>query len=712
MRRSFLRWFTLAESRSMFLDARGTPLLHPAATLVETLQVLAEHHQRGDAALMHAALDRLMSLDVTNADSETIAFFKPQNITTTTTTTSASATTKDNHNISNINTAMGIRDGSVMHPLPSSPSSSSSGHLILQLMFAHANDAVVRERCCRCIANMCQLSSSSLSSSCSTPHAVEPLGGDPGSCTNSSIADMLVEHGAVELALGTLAMSLRLSAKGLAWSALAVLNLVCLSRDGAQRAAKANGDSVLADVITGMTHEPVSAKGLSSDQRVAMDAMLGALTRLLTIEADDNAAGVRFRYEQASYGTVEAVGRALAWLSKWAVHEIRCADDTGAKDINGSRRGGVLSFLTATPSQQAAVLAFLPPLQKAWMALRSLSSCSKNLPVVYEALHTLADVNGLRGAVDAVLLFGVELEGLSAVGAVEEAELQQNTLLHAMEAFVDLTATRKDLGERVLAESAAAASAAAEGDVRCDAAESVSAVIPTEAALSVWDTLAAGDVCSIAVSTIVRLHAAHKEAMGRDGGAHAYDGAVFDLLAKCVLTLANLAGHDVAVSSTNTLAALYVMLQDARDILSALKKKYCTSSSGSFLASASHDELVTLVQQCALAGQMYAALWSILRTPEGAHAAKELNVPGAVRELQSVLEAICSDVFPDAAAAASDGVAPQSSPPAAAQTTEAIAAAEETMRRLIPLGRRVLQCVELVAPAAGGTGAERRTENG
>ncbi|KEG05347.1 hypothetical protein DQ04_23161000, partial [Trypanosoma grayi] len=101
-------------------------------------------------------------------------------------------------------------------------------------MATHVNDGLVRERCCRCIANMCQLASSGA--------PAQPCGGDAhtdrsnDSSSDGSIADVLVEQGAVELALGTLAMSSRLSAKGRAWAALAVLNLVCLSRDGAQRA--------------------------------------------------------------------------------------------------------------------------------------------------------------------------------------------------------------------------------------------------------------------------------------------------------------------------------------------------------------------------------------------------------------------------------------------------------------------------------------------
>ncbi|RNF24927.1 uncharacterized protein Tco025E_02403 [Trypanosoma conorhini] len=704
----------------MFLDAREMPLPCPTATLPETLQVLAEH-PCGGAALVHAALARLLALDATDADSEAIALFQLPATGPTTVPTAAGS---------------GNAAADCSAELPPSPSSSlsSAPHLTLRLMAAHANDAVVRERCCRCIANMCQLSHFSLARPAVEASGVDSDNSSAGS--ENSFADALVEQGAVELVLGTLAMSSRLSAKGLAWASLAVLNLVCLSRDGARRAARAKGESVLADVITGITHESLAAGSPSSVQCSALDAMLGVLARLFTTEADDNAAGVRYRCEQAAYGTVEAVGAALAWLSESAIREVRgSAALRGVRDGSiGGRRGGTVFFPTATPSQQAAVLMFLPSLHKAWMTLKSISGCSRNLPMVYEALHMPGDGGGLRAAIDAVLLFGVELEGLAAVGAAEEATLQQNLLLHAMETFADLSATRKDLGNRAVAE-AAALSEAAEGvySLRGGAvegeggdAEGISAVFPTEAALSVSEILAEGVVSNIAVSTVVRLHTAEAEAAEfREGGSqtaavHVYDGAVFDLLAKSLLTLANLAGHDIAVASLNTLAPLHAMLQDATDCLAAIRAAHRASPS-QLLASASQQELMAVVQQCALAGQVYAALWGVLRTPDGARAASDLRLRDAVRGLQTVLEAVCADAFPDGRRAAAEGggaaatqegsAAQQSSAPAAA-AAPTISAAAETLQALIPLGQRVLQCLLLTSAGASPAQEGRMQQTG
>ncbi|KAF8296632.1 hypothetical protein TcYC6_0086120 [Trypanosoma cruzi] len=708
MRRSLLCLFTLAESRSMFLDAMGMPLPCPTATLPETLQVLAEHHH-ADTALVHAALARLLSLDSTDADSEAIASFKPQGTKPVTVThaTSGSGATND------------------VVGLPSSPSS----HLMLQLMFLHANDTVVRERCCRCIANMCQLSSPSL-----TRRVVEPSGviSDMDQVKRDhSVADGLVEEGAVELVLGTLSMASRLSAKGIVWSSLALLNLVCLSSEGVQRAARAKGESVVADAIASMAHEAIAAGSLSGENCVAMDAMLGALARLLTTEADSNMTGVQYRFEQAAYGTVEAAGWALFCLSESAIRDIRGFEGTEGMTGGGSgvRRGATLFFPAATALQQSAVLAFLPPLHKAWMILRCLSGCSRNMPMVYEALHMPGHGGGLRTMIDAVLLFGVELEGLSAVGATEEATLQQNMLLHAMEAFVDLSATRKDLGHRALAE-AASLSDAVEGshsrggnEMPGDGGEmeGISAVIPTEAALHVSDTLAAGVVSNIAVSTLVRLHTAQKEEAaaieynqggGKKAKIHVYNGAVFDLLAKCTLTLANLAGHDIAVASLNTMAVLQVMLQEVTDFLSAIRAEH-RASPGELFTSASQQELMALVQQCALTGQMYAALWGILRTSDGARAVRELQLHRTVREIQTVLEAMYTDAFPDfenSAGEASKRVGTQegctatqrsAAVTATKKTTPTSAAAVETMRQLIPLGQKVLQCLRLAFVEAG-----------
>ncbi|KEG05348.1 hypothetical protein DQ04_23161010 [Trypanosoma grayi] len=103
LRRSLFRFFTLAESRAMFLDANGTPLPRPTATLAETLQVLAQHHRRGDAAVTHAALGRLLSLDATDEESATIAAFKACTtpVSTTTSTTTTTTTTPSNNNNNN-----------------------------------------------------------------------------------------------------------------------------------------------------------------------------------------------------------------------------------------------------------------------------------------------------------------------------------------------------------------------------------------------------------------------------------------------------------------------------------------------------------------------------------------------------------------------------------------------------------------------------------
>ncbi|KEG08220.1 hypothetical protein DQ04_07691000 [Trypanosoma grayi] len=427
------------------------------------------------------------------------------------------------------------------------------------------------------------------------------------------------------------------------------------------------------------------------------------------------------------YGTVEAVGGALAWLSEAVLREV--SGGAAANDRSGrNRRGTTIFFPTATPEQQAAVLAFLPPLHKAWMVLRSLSGCKRNLPMVYEALYKPGDGSGWRAAVDAVLLLGVELEGLAAIGAREEAQLQQDMLLHAMESFADLSATRKDLGERGLAEAEAVAAASSsegekkgEGDAPDTTAadgggnDGVSAVIPTEAALNVVELLAAGTVSSIAVSTIVRLHTSLGEVTEKNknnntssGATRVYDGAEFDLLARCIVVLANLAGHDVAVASANTLTALHALLQDTADMLAAMETKYRAAPPQElFTAAAAPQDQVVLLQQCALAGQVYAVLWGILRTAEGTRAARELRVCETVARLQEVVEAMYTRAFADRVDAGAVGgetaqepQQPQEDAPGATRTD-----AEEMLRRLMPLGQRVLECLQrdAAAPVASKT---------
>ncbi|EAN76335.1 hypothetical protein, conserved [Trypanosoma brucei brucei TREU927] len=723
LRRSFMRWISLAESRELFMDTGGRILQHPRATLAQTLQVLAEHHESGDATLTRAALQRLLDLDVTDDVTASIASFNA--------TKSGIYTEQD-----------GVSGGS----------GNGAPHLVLHLMQSHLDDATICEGCCRCVANMCQLASGA--SYCSSQ-------GDE-SRGDADTSDSLVEQGAVELALGTLTKYRYLSPRGRAWAALAVLNLVCLSRDGARRAVLAGGESILSttllaimEEVYGMNRYDAVKNGvteclLSTEQRTTLDAALGAVARLLISSAGDNATGVSYRYEEADYMTVKAVVYYLFWLSRLILLGTRpdkidlCNDNRYGEernreshdssaicDTSAEQSGGCLHFPTASRSQRSAVLSYLPPLQKAWMSLKNLTTCGSNLPMVYEVLHQISKsdasaANGgkdcVRSIVEVVRLVGISLTGLGAAGLLEEKQLQQDLLANAVTAFAALTSTRKDLSERELANAAAIT------DVHCDMrtgsdvdrkGDGVSAVIPTEAAMRVIEMLSTGAVSGIALSAIHQIHVSHKRKMEREGtDVLLYDREDFELLIRSVQLLSNLSEEDTAVSSPNTLAVLHALLIDSASALAGMERKHREDISSFFVSQTSVEHML-LFQQCGIIAQVYAVLWGVLRTKEGARSTVELRMYECVERLQTLLESMgrASATVGNVSASVGDQRADcdkargcgEPGVLGAVKTSKSRAAVAETIERLIPLGKKVVHSLELVSVAESTGGNKGRS---
>nr|CCD16082.1 unnamed protein product [Trypanosoma congolense IL3000] len=706
-RRSLARWISLAESRALFMDSNGAVLPNPTATLLQTLCVLNEHYRYGDKALTYAALQRLLSLDVADSDSATIASFAAEPCCDSSEGGQHTEAERKGHQ-----------------------------HLVLRLMTFHNNDVFVRERCCRCIANMCQLAYTEND---------ERTGEN---CGGAGVPDCLVEQGAIELVLETLSMAKHLSSQGRVWAVLALLNLVCLSREGADRVVCANEMTLVTEVLTDIMKESSEARDngnvtggeanrlLNREQCAAADAALGVVARLLVSSARGSNSGACYHYEEVDYGTVKVVVRSLSWLSQVALRELQLnrAEATGVVaeddrcqllrsydvgcDKNTLRQDGHVSFSSISSSQQSVILTFLPLLQKAWMSLKSITSCGNNLPMVYDVLHELlcrSSTPNSRGAVgklaviEVVKLLCINVKGLAVAGFHKEEQLQQDVIASVMGSFADLTATRKDLGAHALAQAAVmddvhhgvpkGADTAAEND-------RVSAVHPTEAALSVIEVLSSGLVSGMALSVVVQISTDHAEKIRLEDSdneeTQVYDADTFELLIRCIQLLANLAEEDIAVSSLNTLAVLHTVLMNSTSILSDVQRLPREKLSSLFACVTTPEQMV-LFHQCGIVAQVYAAVWGVLRTKEGVRVVAELGLYKCVMHIQEILESLCRICGPPSDMGdAHDTGCVRSSGPQKKSTYESVVNAsaggnshvEGVIRRLVPLGHKVLQSLE------------------
>ncbi|CCW65096.1 unnamed protein product [Phytomonas sp. EM1] len=567
-RRCICSLIPYVEAKNLFFNELGKPLQQPTAPLPRVLKALGEHYAplSGGETFVEAAMSHVIQLDRSDEDSKLIASW--------------------------------YRDAS--------PSSGVGGRMVLELMRAYPHSVAVREFSCRCLANICQLSS--------PPH------------DENCLAESLVEEGSVEHALGTAAMAARLSGRGRCWVAMAILNLVCLSRTGVARAAVAGGESVLSDFIFTILEagdgdrgadllnliqkkHPAEENGGASlagsgrEVCIALDATLGALTGVLAAEAPENAQGISYNYEKVNYGTVDAIVRTLVLSSALLCQIVR---SDGNSDALFSQRCNVVNFPDLSPHQQTVIVMLLPLLHKAWMALCYICSHTENVPMVCESLYAASSANGVGESGDHVNpgeqdegLMGVpsgsvpgerritsrlsrvveaarflvnELEGLQAVGDAELLSLQRGLSQSVMECMGRLTAPRTDVPEDRLRVSATTASGAAVGE---DGSDGISAVLPTPAVLGVMEVLVSGDLSRMALATAVRLHADLRPASQEGGTCSSpsdpsyllpQDSDDFHLLIRSVSVLNHLAGTDDEFArSANTVAALQVMLRGALD---------------------------------------------------------------------------------------------------------------------------------------------------
>ncbi|KAI5685582.1 hypothetical protein MNV84_04787 [Leishmania braziliensis] len=754
LRRTRLRLISLTEAQSLVLDAQGQQIPAPQVSLPQLLTALTEHYRDGCEAFTKAALQHVVQLDQSNEDTEHIAAAR------------LAAPLPSNRLFTDLTAAQ-------QHtaPPPKAPP-----HLITELLRTYPNTPEVRERCCRCIANMCQLSVDVATRTQlipATDHSGSPA------ANVSPLVHALVEEGAVELVLGTLAMAGRLSSKGRCWVAMAMLNLTCMSHNGASRATAAGAVDRLAEFILFLLEDALTAsaastaapiRGFSEETSIALDAALGALTGVLAAEASENTSGVSFNYEAASYASVDAVVRSLLFVSALMVRDGRNDGVYGAS--LSSRRYGTVRFSSASEAQQTAVVVLLPLLHKAWMALQSVCSCPTNLPMVFDIIYEAANANqesmvvtnevdscaeevlqvtkqterqyvaALSCLIDAALFVTTELEGLEVIGADELAHLQDDVRLYVMSVMEAMTASRKDLaGRDAVAASASAGGAVGDAEVEQQGgtAAVTSGIYPTAAAVSVTGVLAAGTVSNMALACAVRLHIEYQErrgriereehqdtnsmhSQGRRGVPVPYTAHDLTLLSKSLVVLANVAeiGDEVATSA-NAVAALQAILQDAAEGVMSLPLAYRAELAELFRptenaegnteardGSGIHPEdRLSFLQQAALVGQVYAVLWSTLRTAHGVSTVLQMSVMQTAKEVQTSLREAYLPALAVARERFSTRQATDNGDEAGRPATVSWVAntAEETVIRLLKLSDEVISNMQKLSSSTHDTSA-------
>lgn len=476
----------------------------------------------------------------------------------------------------------------------------ASGHGlndILLVMSRHKDSIEIREHCCRSVANISMLSANSVREQTTSGSVGE------GKQSSSSYADILVEGNAVEMCLGVLSEGGSLSPKGRCWASMAILNLVMLTRDGAQRCAAHDGEEILSAFLEALCSQRNAllqqSTGGSDDLhhylKLAANSTLGALVRLLTLEAPDNAKGIQFRYQMISSLALDAVVKAMSTF-------------------------GVFPAGVDSDSCDAETCMIV---HKCWEALQLASSYAKNLGLVYDALHDGRQVaEFIRSA--QIASSRARVQALQAAG--EEAGELHSVALKTYSCFIatmtELTATRHDLKDKATS-TTTPKSADDVSQLDGDVDGGPSAVLPTESAIAVVDSIHAGMVSSYTSSYLVERITALEECMDdvRQSNQRAGDTIPEALMrriqqhvveaTKLMSLLTNMAETDPFVSSAN---GVTLMLRTLRllGVRSSLNAKLA---------------LLRVV------GQTFSAAWNVANQNSGRESLRVLGFTDAVKAI-------------------------------------------------------------------------------
>lgn len=388
------------ESGSSTVNAPSSSSSKPFTPTI--LQILKEHYRTPDETLFATALSQLVLHDRTSIDSAMVAVCR------------VPATLKEIEN-GNVTAA----DTSSSTP---ACSTTTTQNVVVLLMRQFPDSVAIQEYGCRCIANMCLLS---LPTTSSTPPKVD-------------VAEELVEDGALLVVLKVLQLGNRLSRRGQGWAAMALLNLLCLSKSGASRCVSCaspssislrgsdggglNALSVISEFILTLLDEtilltptslrkvpshssdsfgssplknnkvptPSSLSGFPADLVTGVDAAVGALAILLQQETPENTTSARLWSDACPFIVIQAICKSVLLCSTLLVRDGR-NDGVYSAALPQRREGLPFPIHQCSAHQSTAIIALLPWMHKNWIAIRLLSRFSANVPLIWEAFRALGE---------------------------------------------------------------------------------------------------------------------------------------------------------------------------------------------------------------------------------------------------------------------------------------------------------------------------------
>lgn len=373
------------------------------------LQILKEHYRTPDETLFATALSQLVLHDRTSLDSAMVAVCR------------VPAIMKEmaNDSLPTAGTASST----------TACSTTPTQNVVVVLMRQFSDSVPIQEYGCRCIANMCLLS---LPTTSSTPPKVD-------------VAEELIEDGALCVVLKALQLGNRLSRRGQGWAAMALLNLLCLSKSGASRSVSCfptsslarcesdgggmNALTVISDFILTLLDEsvlltpsslrkipsdssdsfgsstlqrkkvptPSSLSGFPADLVTGVDAAVGALAILLQQETPEDSTGVRLWSEACPFNVIQAVCKSVLLCSTLLVRDGR-NDGVYSAALPQRREGLPFPIHQCSTHQSTAIIALLPWMHKNWIAIRLLSRCPFNVPLIWEAFRALGEAKNEKGS--------------------------------------------------------------------------------------------------------------------------------------------------------------------------------------------------------------------------------------------------------------------------------------------------------------------------
>lgn len=259
--------------------------------------------------------------------------------------------------------------------------------VLVSALRTHTNCPAIRERCCRCLAN------------------IALLGNEAELTENPAMAAELRKLGSVGLVTNVLARGpMQMShPAAAAWASTALLNLILRDDEAAAQAAQQNADVYCAVFLEwfALRHraavKATELVVLDLPQAAAIDACAGCIARLLSLEVINNAE-VSFCYERVQYSVIVAVTNALLVFD-------------GHDDIT----------------------------HKLWECTRHIAAGPKNIPLLCRAWHSSDNAGGKT------LVLNWEKRLRHDFSSTRTKEV----FIAGLETFVEITATQHQIEEEV-----------------------------------------------------------------------------------------------------------------------------------------------------------------------------------------------------------------------------------------------------------------------